>query len=83
MSLPMIDSIAIPYSEYRKLHRIAQGVAKAKQRKAQAQQRKAYWSQAYWSRTFRFETFKVGGLRFIKLGRLSVSLCVTSPRGEA
>lgn len=78
-----LDTISIPYDEYRALSRIAQGVAKAKARKLQAQQRKAYWSQSYWARTLRFETFKVGGLRFVKLGSLSISICTTKPKGEA
>lgn len=37
---------------------------------------------SYWQQALRFQTFKVGGLRFIKLGRLSVSLCLTQPHGE-
>jgi hypothetical protein len=78
----MNNHIAIPLDEYRALRRIAQGVARAKQRKAQAQQRQAYWSQVYWAQALRFETFKIGGLRFIKLGRISVSLCVTTPKEQ-
>lgn len=43
---------------------------------------KAARQQAYWARALRFETFKVGGLRFIKLGNLSMSICMSKPRGE-
>lgn len=49
-------------------------------RKAQRAARKAYWSQVYWAQALRFETFKVGGLRFIKVGSLSISICITQPK---
>lgn len=69
--------------EFRQWMRLERAERVRKDRLEVAKQRKAAYRQAYWMRALRFETFKVGGLRFIKLGRLSVSLCVTSPRGEA
>lgn len=76
----MENTITLSYEHYRALNRIARKVAKAKERKLLAQQRKAYWARSYWAQALRFETFKVGGLRFIKLGSLSISVCVTQPR---
>lgn len=77
-----MSTITIPYDEYRTLRRASKRVAQAKQRKAQALARKAYWSRIYWAQALRFETFKVGGLRFIKLGSISMSICITQPKGE-
>jgi hypothetical protein len=77
------STITLSMDHYQALRRIAQRVAKAKQRKLQAKAAKDYWARAYWARALRFSTFKVGGLRFIKLGSLSISICVTNPRREA
>lgn len=76
----------MPYTmtpqEYRAWTRLERADRARKDRKALKAQRRAYWSQVYWAQALRFETFKVGGLRFIKLGSLSVSVCFTTPKEQ-
>lgn len=79
----MSNTITVDRDDWRALVRLERKVVRAKMRKAAQAQRKAYWSQVYWAQALRFETFKVGGLRFIKLGSLSVSICFTTPKEQS
>jgi hypothetical protein len=75
-----MSNITITRQQFRQLCRLARAERARKARKVAKAQRKAFWASIYWAQALRFETFKIGGLRFIKLGRISISLCVTAPR---
>jgi len=83
MNIQVDFPYCITRAEWREFNRLKAQVRRDAKRKADKLARKAYWSQAYWARTLRFETFKVGGLRFIKLGSLSISVCLTVPKEVA